>query len=370
VPVSIDTVTQDSANLNLIRAVAVLCVACSHFYETLLGRSDVAWHFAQMGVLIFFVHTACVLMLSLERSAVKVSHGAALLRDFYIRRAFRIYPLSLVVVTLAVFGWTLRPGDYDITTFLANFTLTMNLVPTPYVWPGLWTLPIEMQMYLVLPLLFLWLRDRPSRLLLGLFALACGVGSATPYISQRLDIFEYAPCFLAGVLAWHVSRRVRPRLSSTWWPLAFALTWPIWLIAPREGRVGYRWAFCLALGLLIPHFRQMTWRPLTWPTKQIATYSYGIYLTHGLMLAFALQFDGPVRVGAFIIAALALPMAAFHAIEDPMIRVGRRLADRVAVAGRGRFVGAGVAGSGTEATALIHASPRSQTSVSASTANV
>jgi peptidoglycan/LPS O-acetylase OafA/YrhL len=49
----------DSPNLDLVRATAVLCVFFAHLYEIATDhRSDLAWHFAQIGVLMFFVHTS------------------------------------------------------------------------------------------------------------------------------------------------------------------------------------------------------------------------------------------------------------------------------------------------------------------------
>jgi hypothetical protein len=45
-----------------------LCVFAGHLIEMPLQRHfEITWHVAQMGVLIFFVHTSFVLMLSLER---------------------------------------------------------------------------------------------------------------------------------------------------------------------------------------------------------------------------------------------------------------------------------------------------------------
>src|ERR1017187_9066946 len=51
------------------------------------------------GVLLFFVHTSLVLMYSMRRSHLT---GFALVKDFYIRRFFRIYPLSILAVLMAV----------------------------------------------------------------------------------------------------------------------------------------------------------------------------------------------------------------------------------------------------------------------------
>jgi peptidoglycan/LPS O-acetylase OafA/YrhL len=83
--------------LDFIRAVAVLMVAASHA-SLAFHRHSYFGHsidsFGVIGVWIFFVHTALVLMWSLERKPYTL--------DFYIRRIFRIYPLMLVAITIAV----------------------------------------------------------------------------------------------------------------------------------------------------------------------------------------------------------------------------------------------------------------------------
>jgi len=49
----------------------------------------------RFGVLIFFVHTSYALMKSLDRMNLRRN---SLFLEFYIRRAFRIYPLSVLCV--------------------------------------------------------------------------------------------------------------------------------------------------------------------------------------------------------------------------------------------------------------------------------
>ena len=92
---------QPSFNLDLLRAVAVTLVLAQHllnrFYFAKLGFDGPA--IGTFGVLIFFVHTCLVLMYSMERSSLD---GFPLALNFYIRRMFRIYPLSMLAVLTAV----------------------------------------------------------------------------------------------------------------------------------------------------------------------------------------------------------------------------------------------------------------------------
>src|SRR5512147_3059239 len=89
----------ESSNLNLLRAVAVLAVFIAHSL-TLRIDSPRLWNLGHLGVLLFFVHTSLVLMLSLQRQ----DRGGADRRGlrFMVRRAFRIYPLSMAAVLLYV----------------------------------------------------------------------------------------------------------------------------------------------------------------------------------------------------------------------------------------------------------------------------
>jgi peptidoglycan/LPS O-acetylase OafA/YrhL len=315
----------DNANLDLVRAVAVLEVFFGHLSGIVWRPSEVAWHLAQMGVLIFFVHTSMVLMLSLERNR---RQGGALVADFFIRRWFRIYPLAIVCVTIAFIFAT----DRSWAVYAANVTLTTNLTYMPDLVVGLWTLPLEVQMYIALPVLFLLFRNVRVRWIVAAWAIAVILGLAQPHISGRLNVLAFAPCFLGGILAWRLSQDHSPNRSGAWWPLAFLATWAIWLPASRELHLYYRWAFCLALGFTIPWFREIPWKPVKAAAKTIAKYSYGIYLSHFAIMEFAFGTLAarPAIVQWTVFAALAVsvPVILYHAVEQPMINLGRRIAER------------------------------------------
>jgi peptidoglycan/LPS O-acetylase OafA/YrhL len=109
--------------------------------------------------------------------------------------------------------------------------------------------------------------------------------------------------------------------------VVFVATWTIWLASTRENREPFRWAFCLALGVLIPYFRELTWRPLTKTAAVIAKYSYGIYLSHSTVFAFALTFENPwLRWPLMAGLVVLVPVLLFHLVEDPMIQIGKRAA--------------------------------------------
>src|SRR6266850_1776977 len=94
-----------SANLDFLRAIAVLLVLAQHLCRR-MHVEHIGWapttSLGLFGVLLFFVHTSLVLMYSMERSGL---HGALLFKDFCIRRIFRIYPLSILAVAAA---WALH----------------------------------------------------------------------------------------------------------------------------------------------------------------------------------------------------------------------------------------------------------------------
>src|ERR1700716_2264357 len=149
---------KDSANLDMLRSFAVLNVLTVHILICGLRIEQVGpvslLKFGRWGVLIFFVHTCLVLAYSLERNSA--------FWPFLARRVFRIYPLSAVVV-LCVVALAIPvgfPGDHFYApnrqswNVLLNLLLVQNFRGGISVLAPLWSLPYEMQMYLLLPGLF------------------------------------------------------------------------------------------------------------------------------------------------------------------------------------------------------------------------
>ncbi len=196
------THSQESRNLDLLRAVAVLFVFGAHLILTLTPGHHVydavhtpwvalLYTLGNIGVLLFFVHTSLVLMLSLERT-----RQPSLFVNFYIRRFFRIYPLSIfciLIVLLLRIPWVpelafKQPGWRDV---MSNLLLVQNLTHANDIISPLWTLPLEVQMYAVLPLIFVLVRWKGSvPMILILWGIAATVA---PFYTLRESLCTVLP---------------------------------------------------------------------------------------------------------------------------------------------------------------------------------
>jgi peptidoglycan/LPS O-acetylase OafA/YrhL len=311
-------------NLDLLRALAVAFVVLSHLREFVgwSAEADAVFNLDTLGlagVMIFFVHTTLVLMMSLQR------HGAAA-APFLIRRVFRIYPLSVAVVLICSLPrWYV--GSLNATELASNLLLIQNITGQAS-WPQpLWTLPYEMQMYLFLPALYAVSRWPMAAVWLAGISAAAITLAVQPWAKPIL-LISFAPCFLSGVIAFALSRDAGklPPVVLFGLVVASAAGLPL-LVAKGLPQLPLFWGLCLALGLVIPQCRQIQSLPLTRGASIVATYSYGIYLTHPLALWLGFALPGPlgVKLAASLVALAILSYAAYHGIEKRGIRFGRRL---------------------------------------------
>lgn len=334
--------SEERPNLDILRSLAVLAVLIDHLVPTLeyqLGYrfplSMLTEHIGHWGVMAFFVHTCLVLMHSLER--LDRSRPGAVARTFLVRRAFRIYPLSitsiLVVLFLGVPAVTWGHAEHaSWQVKIANLLLIQNLWTKKSIIGPLWSLPYEMQMYLVLPFLYRFARRWSAGGILALLGASIVGGIVLVTISGRLNLAAYVPCFLSGVLCFALEKQQRARLPASWWPwflLALCLGYSAANIDAMRPIFWLSWVGCFALGITINLFRESTSRSLNELTKSLARYSYGLYLWHVpvLHLIFGVVRVRSPFVGSLVFFPLTLAAAvvSYHLIEAPLIGVGRRL---------------------------------------------
>jgi len=327
-----------SPNLDILRSIAVLTVLAAHLTYFLVNPKGLLFGMdmgliGRAGVLIFFVHTSLVLTMSMERMGVD---GWRLFPQFYIRRIFRIYPLSIllcVVVSLCAIPPSVvatTPFVWSGRKFLDNVLLIQNITQSGSLSNPLWTLPFEIQMYSVLPLIFILLGRR--HWYIG-FAMVFG---AACFWGRNLRIVEFVPCFLLGTLVFRILPLVR-KPALVWWLWPFAVF--IYLLGydlfnPGSNSVRKEWALCAAIALSIPLFQECRSGMAGTAAKLVARYSYGIYLCHlPLMWFFFRRLNGTspliVRLVGFAVCITIVPVLCYHLLELPMIKAGVRLSQRL-----------------------------------------
>ena len=191
--------------------------------------------------------------------------GQAVIFSVPTRRTFRIFPLSFfMVMSAAIFSLPvghLKAGQFvqvhlHWTGLLSNLLLMQNVSHTESILAPLWSLPYEMQMSLLLPVLYFLARSARSALLPVLWGVAVFLGMylyrmdmpATVYFGLRPgfpDLLVYVPCFLPGIIAYKLTKTRRLTLPAAMWPFALFVLTTLYLLRPSHKR---GWICCLLLG--------------------------------------------------------------------------------------------------------------------------
>ncbi|MFM2152847.1 MAG: hypothetical protein RL199_1282 [Pseudomonadota bacterium] len=350
------SVGRRKAGLDLIRVVAIGLVLVHHFRHLPGAPEGVRWFGlrADVGVDLFFVLSGWLIGGQLWRERARTGRVDA--RRFWTRRWWRTVPAYLIVLAMLCLLGRVRASELPaMLVFVQNYAV-------PQAWLSSWSLCIEEQFYLLLPVtvgLGAWVAKRSSRLAFAV-AVACVVASplgrwlsfarmsAGTYDQFIRDYYVVTHLRLEGLAmgvsaAWlHVHRGVR-------WPIgrrASALAVPgvvlialVWLpmfaghTSAREERMlffhavsGYAMV-AAGTALLLPwasgwRASEVLARPLAW----CADLAYGLYLTHELARDGMLWlFDGrTMPFGWWLAASVAASLGAAWllrtVVERPMMR--------------------------------------------------
>jgi peptidoglycan/LPS O-acetylase OafA/YrhL len=303
----------------------------------------------ELGVRVFFVISGFLITTLLLKEWRDT--GSISIRDFYLRRVFRIFPafyaFLICVLLLAALGVIrLRPFDA-----LAAATYTMNYHPQRSWWVGhLWSLSVEEQFYLLWPLLLRL--ASPAR---GVWVAAAAV-LAAPFVrvavwvllpASRVSIGESFPTICDALATGCLLACLRDRLALLPGYLA-ALRSPWFLLLPAAavvvalstgGMVAINFAmaqtFCnVAIAISIDRWarfpdgltgRLLNSRPLVF----VGVLSYSLYLWQQLFLnrhSTATVNSFPLNLGL----AFAAAIASHYLVERPFLRLRARRAAVVA----------------------------------------
>jgi peptidoglycan/LPS O-acetylase OafA/YrhL len=350
-----------SAQIESLRAVAALSVLVCHvtLVYIVLGTNSQAFlhptaierllYAGGFGVSLFFALTGYLIFRPFAKRLAATTPRISI-QTYAINRALRILPLYFVVmaVVLAVEN---RPLDMWIRffTFTENYwSDTAGQINGPA-----WSLAVEIQFYLLLPLLALGIgrfARRPLRAA-AMIVLALGIASLVARLvlvnnadvvneTWRYRIVTNFIFFVPGMLLALMEARLRGRPLRVPAPLARSDVWfaggiALWLVVVLQG---YDWDFLIApasflvLGACVLGLRSgaihalLSLRPLA----LLGIASYSLYLWHFPVLELLTNEGASPQLAP--LAALAIPTAilvaaaSYKLIEEPFLRLRGRWA--------------------------------------------
>lgn len=366
---------------DILRSLAILLVMLVHLPlkatpSVLVSVREYGW----LGVDIFFVLSGYLIGTQLFKEITR--SGAVNFKSFYLRRAFRIFPAFFVVLALYALVPVLRdnPTMQPLWKF-ATFTVNLGFDPREgNAFSQAWTLAVEEQFYLVLPLLVLllykristgWVLGLAGMLMLGGIVLRYAIwdvqigtlvaeGQFRPAFATYLrDVYYPTYTRLDGLLFGVIlaaARFFKPELCRQYLPpkvtlplgLAFVIAALICFVirGPLAGQgifpvfqaqlgavagfplvsIGITLLFCAMLDLEGVLKR--------WPvpgTALVATLSYSLYLTHKSvfhvmrLVVGEENLQGGVGFVAYLVASFAVAAVLWFCVEQTFLRLRDRL---------------------------------------------
>ena len=327
-----------------LRFVAIGSVVLFHLYATLEHGAipepiPLNIDLPKRGVELFFAISGFILGVPFA-SRYLLNAPRVNLKQYFLRRLTRLEPpyfISLFVCAALQIVWSHRAASDIAPHILASFGYLHNIIYGAF--PGAvntvaWSLEIEVQFYLLVPLLttlFAISNPRLRRGLILLLMLCVGLLSNPlfPMLHLHASIAYYLAFFLAGFMVCDLYlTRGEWKPSYVWDSLAL-FGWPlVWLLERKVGHVVLPFVIIL---LYLSAFRGricsavFSNRVIT----DIGGMCYSIYLFHVLVLYAAKHFTWPVHIGQnfwvyyVVQAALSLPIvllvcgAFFLLIERP-----------------------------------------------------
>lgn len=289
--------------LDVLRGVAALSVGFYHLgNQGPVGTGPFWWashtllNLGSFGVLLFFVVSGFIIPASLERTNS--------IRDFWISRFFRLFPLfwivSLGVVVLYALRWIDLPGyifSHALKASAANSTMLAHFLGQPFFIGPAWTQPFEMCFYLLTTVFFV------TRIRRGSVGIALG-GAALALIASDslLTIWPVTPG--ATGVPGHVGNPVRVAIVATSFAIAAAL------LARSVRAAGYAAVVGLAATALLMN------RP--WPLHQAVIYITIMFTGTVIYRIYAGQLD-PRRGWAVVATVVAAASVSYWRFTEPLV---------------------------------------------------
>ncbi|MEE9386215.1 MAG: acyltransferase [Nannocystaceae bacterium] len=306
-----------------------------------------------LGVDMFFVVSGFLIVTLLLRERDR--NGRISLREFYIRRTLRIFPVYYgLLAALFVMLSYVTPDSSRAALYPAELpyylTYTSNWIHAAIL-PIAWSLATEEQFYLVWPPLEKFARRYATRVAMagillcqlvnfGVLDHAIASTFGDEYVKLSILDVTFMPILL-GVLLAHLLHSpggfaaVDVLLGRRGAPRGCLLVLGVLLMLPSSDIAGWqRLALQLAMVVLLAscvvHEGHEASRPLSWPAiRRVGAISYGCYLFHLPAMGVVMRVLPELEVGFVFFAittagTLVVAELSFRFVETPFLRIKKR----------------------------------------------
>lgn len=335
------------SGLDAFRALAVTLVLIDHF--RVLDRIwPVHLYFGSLGVMIFFVLSGFLITSMLLREHRKT--GSISLRNFYRRRAYRIFPTfyscwiltTIVEVLIHKYRWKTSVVSFFYMMDYGRALYPISERPYLHLWIS-WSLAIEEKFYLLWPLLLLLLLKKRATLIrtMGLIILALWIYRAILFLGFHVN-WEYlysafemrADSLLIGCLCAILVEQEKTRILFAkvlhWQWLAaipaIALASIVIFPAGNQAVMLFFWSIQpVIIALWLVQF--VYWGAKSWTicsnvvVRFIAHISYALYLYHPLAGQIVYELHIPHLGYSALALMMAMATASYYFIEKPFMRM-------------------------------------------------
>jgi peptidoglycan/LPS O-acetylase OafA/YrhL len=325
--------------------------------RTILVRGNM---FGWMGVDLFFCLSSFLITSLLLRE--HRATGGISLRNFYIRRSLRIWPLYFLMLLLiflvfpmfgflsprtgsAEYGALVRQQLFPFLIFLGNFSYAYFPASLAYLLAPLWSISVEEQFYLVWPVLIPRLANAGLHvfgsvlgglLLMSVLTRIYIVVNLVPYPMLWVNTLARLDPLVLGTVVAVLYMRGRPVIPATWALIAAAAALLTVVVFPQIGASPHSiWQLSavalgfasLVIAVVNGHVSKVLLgnAPMRWAGKL----SYGFYLFHRIGMYFADRWYGvtapsgtlrfaiqaSAHMGLALLATIIISAVSYYAFE-------------------------------------------------------
>lgn len=322
--------------INSARGIAILMVIMTHVSQLYMPNHPIRFlkfmfEYCQMGVQLFFIASAFTLCNSHENR----KQESKPLRNFYIRRLFRIFPIYyLGIILYLILNYYLKSiNNYTSANILNNILFLHGLVPSANnsIVPGGWSIGTEMLFYLIFPFLIKFFYS--GKFLLKSILIICLCYTIVLIAEVRVlnnnfwyfNILVQLPVFIIGIIYYKFNSHINYFLGICIFVFFSAISAFLWfnkifIFIPLISGV----SFCGLLKILENTILNAK------IFQKIGMVSYSIYITHFIFAFYIFDVTNSL-VTIFLYFVISLLLCYFSGlflekyIEKTFIRLGQKI---------------------------------------------